>query len=76
MANLVKAGYLHRDLLFENIQLKQTSSHEIVLKLVDFDIVDKIENLDLATAAPDRTETIFFMFIEILDLTILPLRQE
>lgn len=76
VANLVKAGYLHRDLSFENVRLKRTSSHEIVLKLVDFDLVDQIENLDSATAAPDRTGTVLFMPIEVLDATVPPLRQE
>lgn len=61
VANLAKAGYLHRDLSFENVRLKRTSSHEIVVKLVDFDLVDQIENLDSAIAAPDRTGTILFI---------------
>lgn len=76
VANLAKAGYLHRNLSFENIQLQRISSNEIIVKLVDFDLVDHIENLDLAAAAPNETETIFFMPIEILDSTLSPPRQE
>lgn len=76
VANLAKAGYLHRDLSFENVRLQRTSSNEIVVKLVDFNLVDHIENLDSAAAAPNRTGTIFFMPTEILDLTPPPLRQE
>ena len=76
VANLAKAGYLHRDLSFENVRLQRTSSNEIVVKLVDFDLVDQIENLDSATAAPDRTGTVLFMPIEILYSTPPPPRQE
>lgn len=76
VANVAKAGYLHRDLSFENVRLQRTSSNEIVVKLVDFDLVDHIENLDSAAAAPDRTGTILFMPIEILGSTPPPPRQE
>lgn len=69
VANVAKAKYLYRDLSFENVRLQRTSSNEIVVKLVDFDLVDHIENLDSAAAAPNRTGTMLFMPIEILDST-------
>ena len=76
VANLAKAGYLHRDLSFNNVRLKRTSNDEIVVKLIDFDLVDQIGNLDSAVTAPDRTGTFLFMPIEILETTNPPPRQE
>lgn len=76
VANPVKAGYLHKDLLFNNVRLKHTSNNEIVVKLINFDLVDQIENLDSIVIAPDRTETFLFMPIEILETINWPFRQE
>lgn len=55
VANLAKAGYLHKDLSFNNVQLKCISNNEIVIKLNDFDFVDQIENLDSTVTASNRT---------------------
>lgn len=76
VANLVKVGYLHKDLSFNNVRLKRTSNNEIVVKLIDFDLVDQIRNLDSAVTAPDRIGTFLFMPIEILETTNPPPRQE
>lgn len=76
VANLATAGYLHKDLSFNNVRLERTSDDEIVVKLIDFDLVDQTGNLDSAKTAPDRTGTFLFMPIEILETTSPPPRQE
>lgn len=75
VANIVEAGYLHRDLSFGNVRVRRTSGNEILVKLIDFDLVE-IESLDSARTAPDRTGTIPFMPIDILNKTKPPRRQE
>lgn len=40
VVNLVKAGYLYRDLLFNNVQFERTSNNEIIVKLIDFNLID------------------------------------
>lgn len=69
MASIAEAGYLHRDLSFGNVRAKHTSGNEIIVKLIDFDLIDGIENLDSEVTAPDRIGTVLFMPIEILGKT-------
>lgn len=76
VANIAEAGYLHRDLSFGNVRVRRISGNEIIVKLIDFDLVDEIESLDSAKTAPDRTGTILFIPIDILKKTKPPRRQE
>lgn len=48
VANLVEAGYLHRDLSFRNVRVvgRRTSGNEFMVKPIDFDLVDEIKSLD------------------------------
>lgn len=66
VANIAEAGYLHRDLSFGNVRVRRISGNEIIVKLIDFDLVDEIESLDSAKTAPDCTGTILFIPIDIL----------
>lgn len=47
-----------------------------MLKLVDFDLVDQIENLHSMIAIFNKTRIILFMLVEILELTVLPLNKK
>lgn len=59
---------MHKDLSFENVRLQCINNNDIIVKLVNFNLVNHIENCDSIAAASNKTETIFFMLIEILDL--------
>lgn len=66
MASTAETVYLQRDLSFGIVLVKRTSGNEIILKLVNFDLVDGIESLNSEVTAPDRTGSILLMPIEIL----------
>lgn len=67
VVNPAKMGYLHKDLLFSNIQLERSSDNEIIVKLINFNLVDQIRNLDSTINALDRTGIFLFMSIKILE---------
>ena len=60
---------IHRGLSFGNVRLERTRGEEMVVKLIDVDLLDQIENLDSVRTAPNRTATIRLKPIEILETT-------
>lgn len=60
MTNIAEAEYLRQDLSFENVRIMRTSGDQLitVVKLIVFNLIDKIEDLDLAITAPDRIGTL------------------
>lgn len=66
VANIAEPEYLRQDLSFENVRIMRTSGDQLitVVKLIVFNLIDKIEDLDLAITAPDRIGTILLYLLK------------
>lgn len=71
IANLGKVNYLYKDFLFNNSQLKCSSDNKIFVKLINFDLVKPIKNLDSAIIGFNKTRIFFFILVKILAIIIL-----
>lgn len=66
VANIAEAEYLRQDLSFENVRIMRTSGDQLitVVKLIVFNLIDKIEDLNLAITAPDRIGTLLLYLLK------------
>ena len=79
MTHIREQGFLHQDILFGNVRVSRTKINgvdDLEVKLINFDLFDKVDNIRRGDASVNRTKTTIFMPIEILATPSPPFHHE